>query len=1043
MKLRLFIFSGLLSMICATASAQVLQKRLTVTFKKEPLNVRLKAIEGQAGVTIAFDENQVAQKMAPAHDFVNAPLQEVLQQTLKNFPLEYKEVNGTVVIMAKTHAATTTQSQKGNVVVSGKIIDQESGEAVSGATVQLNNKSVITDIEGSFSLKVPAGVYQAAITSVGYVAKKITDIEIGKEEVFTLNMTLTREGANLKQVTVTASARKEGVAALYTRQQNNAAMTNGISAEQISRTPDKNVGEIIKRVSGVAAVDNRYLVVRGLSERYNQAVLDGQIMPSTELNRKNFSFDLVPATIVENITVTKTLTPDRSAEFGGGIVEVNTIDVPTHNFLSLSAGTSYNDKTTNKTFLSLPLEGREYAGKLSKSRTLFGSLDWKNPREIFDHYDANNKDHELISNNWGITSFNAQPAQNYQLSVGRVFKLPHNDQKLGIIALANYRNTLQTQDINTGRDGWLGDPNPLEGASGKRYGFTTNISGLVGVGFRNKNTRVKASSLYLRMLDQQLLLVDQGSNQDGNWGLNDVTYQTTLLQNQLAVERSIGHKGVKLNATGSYLYMNRLRPDNHFMIHTAIVDPNMKNDVNITGAGIRFWTRALEKNYSWDASVSVPFLIKQNSQIFKGGYSGWNKDRLFYTLFGNDVANTNFNGVTYLIPLRSIYTDEYNASFDFQRRFFDAYHKTASLHAVYAMLDNKWGIRWRLVWGVRAEYYDLNKVNAQIDSVQSRNPGMDFSALRGREKNLNLFPSVNLTYHVTSQMNLRLSYVKSIIRPDLRELVNFAQYDYELGGQYHGNLVHSTLIDHYDLRYEWFPAAGDIMSASLFYKKLRYPMAIYQMYGNADYQLMNDKDAKNYGIELEGRKSFAFTGLPVLRNITLYGNFTYLDARVRQMSADAITDPDNPNRVIVKETVYATEKRPQSGASNYMYNAGIYYDNKLVSLSLVYNSVTNRMFRPAGPGHQNESLYEQPLKSLDGQVAVHFLHRQAEVKINLANLLNSYSVIYQNRFDDEDLSLSKKDPSKKEAQYQAGKDLVNYKVAPGRTYSVTLSYTFK
>jgi outer membrane receptor protein involved in Fe transport len=233
------------------------------------------------------------------------------------------------------------------------------------------------------------------------------------------------------------------------------------------------------------------------------------------------------------------------------------------------------------------------------------------------------------------------------------------------------------------------------------------------------------------------------------------------------------------------------------------------------------------------------------------------------------------------------------------------------------------------------------------------------------------------------------------------------------------------------------------MSASLFYKKLRYPMAIYQMYGNADYQLLNDKDAKNYGIELEARKSFAFTGLPVLRNITLYGNFTYLDARVRQMSADAIVDPENPNRLIMQETVYATEKRPQSGASNYMYNAGFYFDTKPVSVSLVYNSVTNRMFRPAGPGHQNESLYEQPLRSLDGQVAVHFLHRQAEVKINLANLLNSYSVIYQNRFEDPDLSGSKKDPSKKEAQYQAGKDLVNYKVAPGRTYSITLSYIFK
>ncbi|WP_254555772.1 hypothetical protein, partial [Salmonella enterica] len=88
-------------------------------------------------------------------------------------------------------------------------------------------------------------------------------------------------------------------------------------------------------------VDNKYIVVRGLSERYNQSVLNGQVMPSTELNRKNFSFDLIPANMVDNITVSKSITPDRSAEFGGGLVEVNTIDIPTENFLNLSVGSTY------------------------------------------------------------------------------------------------------------------------------------------------------------------------------------------------------------------------------------------------------------------------------------------------------------------------------------------------------------------------------------------------------------------------------------------------------------------------------------------------------------------------------------------------------------------------------------------------------------------------------------------------------------------------------------------------------------------------------
>lgn len=130
-------------------------------------------------------------------------------------------------------------------------------------------------------------------------------------------------------------------------------MTNGISAEQIGRTPDKNIGESLKRISGVSTMDNKFVVVRGISDRYNAAVLDGTALPSTEAQGRNFSFDMIPSSLVDNVVVSKTVTPDMNTSFGGGLIQINTRDMPAENFMSFSIGTSYNDQSTGKPFLHI------------------------------------------------------------------------------------------------------------------------------------------------------------------------------------------------------------------------------------------------------------------------------------------------------------------------------------------------------------------------------------------------------------------------------------------------------------------------------------------------------------------------------------------------------------------------------------------------------------------------------------------------------------------------------------------------------------------
>lgn len=1051
-----FLCTGYLQAM-AIQSYKGLTDRVHINMQKTTATAVVKTLAQQTAYTFIYDPEYLDQCSLAAVKFRDQPLADVLRYLDVYAPIDIAYANRTIALRKGKQEKTAGQD-KGRIT--GKVVDNKN-EPLPGVTIQVaGGQGVVTNVDGTYELQLEPGTYTLTFSYVSYETRKVTDVVVTEKSVTPLNISLKNNSSRLKEVTVTANYKRASVEGLYALQKNNAAITDGISAAQISRTPDKNIGEVLKRVSGLSTMDNKYVVVRGLSERYNQAVLNGQIMPSTELNRKNFSFDVIPSNIVENVTVVKTITPDRSAEFGGGLVEVNTLDIPTGNFLNISIGGSINDKTTGKDFLTLKLEGKEYFGQVADHRKLLGRLNWKSENDIHTTFRESGKAANAFSNNWGLYQLKAQPSQNYQVSAGKVIPGKRNDQ-FGLVASAGYRNTLATQDIRMSRDGFLSQENDFAAYTGQRYGFTTNLGGLLGLGYRNERNRIGFQSLYLRMLDQQLI-IGSGANVARGYALGyyDLTSQTSLWQNQLKGEHTIGNKGIKLKWTGSYLRLDRQKPDNH-QVTTEYVktDSGALNEYSILAANsngistgaLRWWSRAMENNYAWDASVAVPFQFNAGqaavSNTFKAGYGGWSKDRLFYVINTGTTFN-NHNG--YPQPLAQAFTPANDVDFIYSQ-FNDDFHRTAILHAVYGMMDDKIGDRLRLVWGVRAEYYNLNKVNAGLDSLerwinQTRGGGdiekYDFSEMRNREPDWNIFPSANLTYSLTPAMNLRLAYAKSIIRPDLRELSFFREYDFELGGAYVSELVKSTIAHHVDFRYEWYPGPGELLSFSLFYKKFDYPMEIYaDEQSGGIFELRNNKNAKNYGLEVELRKSLAFTKVPVLRNITLYGNFTALDARVTPMTVNYNgVDPNDPFKVIPNEQVLPEEKRPQTGASNYIVNAGLYYDIKPVSFSLVYNYVSNRMFRP--DKSYQFSLFERPLEALDAQLAVRFLKQRGEIRINVGNILNSFSVVYQNRYENAAINDGEKDPSTKDLLYKKGKDVVDYEARPGRTYSTTISYKF-
>lgn len=1047
-----------------------LKDRIMIRYTSATATQLLREIDKQTAYDFIFQEEEFNKINVSGFQFGDITLGKALLYLRKEAGLDFSVNNKTIAVRKRIQSAAPVQ-KTGRIA--GKVIDEEDGQPVAGASIRIGNTGKSTDIDGAFNILISGGNYTAQISAVGYGTKDVTEIEVKENETYPLQVTLKKEKGSLSAVTVVASARKESVASLYTQQKNAAGISDGISAEQIRRTPDKNIGEVLKRVSGMTTMDNKYMVVRGLSERYNSASVNGQIMPSTELNRKNFSFDLIPANIVDQVVVNKSITPDMNAEFGGGNVNVDTKAIPTENFFNFSAGISVNDLTTGKDFLSQQLSSREYLGLASKSRYLLGKLNWKNTKEIMENTEWNGqygntsayklKDPTRISNNWQPYIRKAHPSQNYQLSLGRVIHLKENNQ-LGFLASLSYRNTLQTQRVGLDRNGFRDDAEFPIIDNDKSYGFTTNTGAIIGVGYATKKHKLSLQSMYLGLLDQQLIIgtgADLNRNEKA-MGYNDLTTYTRLLQNQLKGEHAIGKHGIKIKWLGSYTLMDRQRPDNHQMV--AAINPDgvfPSNEFTIKGGlsqgisagALRWWTRAYEKTYNWDIQVAAPFQFSiwntTFKNTFKTGYSGWQKDRLFY------VFNTG-SGITsdLFTPIEDAFSPN-DPTFTFNiSRFSDDFHKTANLHAGFFMLDSRIAKRFRLVWGLRGEYYNMNKVNQALEELEiaiNRDRGQelgfyDLSYLKNRELNFNLFPSANFTFSLKATMNLRLAYSKSIIRPDLREMAYMKEYDFELGGEYESNVVKSSILHNYDLRYEWYPGPGEVISATLFSKKIRYPMEIVEFNTNNSYVLKNNKEANNKGIEVEIRKSLSFFNIPLLRNFTLYGNFTYLDAHVTPMDVNLnVLDPNNPNVIIGVEKTAKVQKRPQTGASNFMFNAGLFYDKRAISVSLVYNQVSYRIYRSANI--YATSLFEQPPSSLDAQIAVRLPKQHLEIRLNASNLLNAYSLRYINRYkgnNGESYSSPSndihKDPTRKEMSFDESTDVINYKASPGRTYGLTLTY---
>ena len=332
-------------------------------------------------------------------------------------------------------------AQSGKIM--GKVINAGSGKAMDNATVTLieRKETKAADQDGNFSFsKLAAGSYSIKCSYGGYKEKTVDSIVVKDNDVTTIIVSL--EENALGGVTVTGTrVRAVGetiTSGLIFRKMQPASM-DFITSDQIRATPDRGASDVIKRISGATIQDDRFAIIRGLNDRYNAAFINGAPLPSTESDRKAFAFDIFPSSILDNMIIYKTATPDKTGEFGGGIIDITTKSISPKNFTSISFGGGFNSLITGKTrYYSEAKGSKDWIGIDDGSRgmpagipstAVVNKLPYAQKAELA----------KLFGNyKWGIKNYDAGPNYGFQLSKG--FNVERRQQEfLGALFSVNYR----------------------------------------------------------------------------------------------------------------------------------------------------------------------------------------------------------------------------------------------------------------------------------------------------------------------------------------------------------------------------------------------------------------------------------------------------------------------------------------------------------------------------------------------------------------------------------------------------------------------------
>ncbi len=922
-------------------------------------------------------------------------------QLILSIPTRGAEADVDIESSAGTRHLTAAQDGvpgSATATISGHIYSLEGGKPIRGVRIFLSGirQEIRTDEEGHFSVRVPPGEYSLSVVHPEYSTQTRTGLKLADGGSETIELELTPSGLQLEEYTVTAPYLEGGTLALLDEQRNSSNVVDVISADQISNAGDSSAAGALKRVTGLTLIDDKFVYVRGLGERYSSTALNGAALPSPDPTRRVVPLDLLPASVLGSIVVQKTYSPDMPGEFGGGAILLRTRGIPEEKVRKFALSTGGNSQSTFQEGLTYRGGDSDFLGFDDGTRAMPATLrrisDGGRRLDVFWSEEETERAGESLPAIYALQRDSLPPDLGLKINLGDRYEAYDSDWGWGYNFSLSYSNQWRQREekrvdyILDGSGGLFADDTITRQKTQNDIDLNGMLNLSLEVGDRHK---LQSTTLLARNTTDTAIL-DEGYRSENDLFIKESHLE--WVERQLFAQQFNGEHNIealhdlKLDWQLSYALADRDEPDSRFYRYQQDENGRYYFDHRLGESNERVYEQLSDTNTSVGVNLTLPLYDFLSGQaLLKAGLSANDKRRdseivrfRFETRSDNDLDPEGM----YADSLEKIITPENIDQDGFRLKNTtlptDNYTASQTVTAAYLMGEYDYAERYKLMTGVRFENSDQT-----VTTFELANPD------QANRENLvadNLLPALSATWRFRPDQQLKFAASQTVNRPDFKELSQAPYIDPETRDVVIGNpRLEVASITHLDLRWDWYLTKFEGLSAALFYKNFDKPIErVIRLGAGGIHTFRNAETAQNFGIELNSRFWLSRLFGRAASRFYLESNLSLIDSTVSLGEAGAQQTTDN---------------RPLQGQSPWVVNLTLGYENllKRSKASLLFNMAGERITTVGTKSRPD--LYEQPVPLLDFVYSRSFLfeekHAELKLKAKLKNILDPAFEVHQ------------------------------------------------
>ncbi len=890
--------------------------------------------------------------------------------------------------------------------IAGEVSDSWSNGKLGKVVVSIRGTTLggVTDSLGRYRVDgVAPGNYVVVFSRSGYVRKSVENVRVAIGQATPADMTLKPEfytAETYENISEPPDDNNGGVVQLLDDKKSANEFKDSIGSEQFSALGIDDAGEAVSKVTGVTVTGGKFAVVRGLSDRYTLALLNGAIIPSADSEKQAAQLDLFPAEMIAKVDVSKTFTPDQPGGFTGGAINIVTKTFPDRPIYKVSGSTSFNSNNNLRDdFFTYPGGKRDFLGLDDGTRALPEALEERIRSSVegdvrIDQALRNggwtSADRAALAASFGDNVFG--PTRRYSpvnygfaTTVGDGYNLLGMES--GFLASVNFDRsfTLRKDNPNTKLD--FSQNGNISGTPIRDLRETAGTESAVwgasmATGFKiGENSEIGFTFLHTQNTDDTVRELRGFTENNADAYIYSIDYnQRALRMYQVRGNHVFPEAGfLEVDWTTSLAQTSQYQPDLRGMAFRRSggiysFDPS---GFSPFGLPTRVFRDIDESNVNNKLDFKLPFYQWEGEEGFlKFGMAQSRSERDYLQVSFRTVQEEEIPPILPGFPpiIRQTPPQSGDPNDMTNVRLTGAgpdnkkYSGNVDVDGIYLMTDLPINSRLKLIGGARLEKTYISVTGKDLT-------GASFQPATIQQNDI--LPALGMVVSPITNVNVRLHWSKTVARPIYREIADLRTFEFAGGDELFGNPdLGMSAIDNYDFRVEWFPRPGEVISSSLFYKTISDPIELVQFNAGGSFRFVNSKSAEVMGVEFEARKQLDFIS-NVFTNFNAGFNFAYIKSEV----------PVDPT-VQANKGVFAEEKRPLFDQSPHIINADLTYDNRRIGtmVTLSYSVFGRRLLAEnlGGP-----DIYEDPAPILSASITQALgRNRRWKLKVSANNILN-------------------------------------------------------